>query len=280
MLDDYESVRKPLRKPYISDRNKGQDRRKNELIPKGGTNEKTEGSEDRNQFRSPRKNVDREREFNRQRPIRCFACGKTGHFKINCPDRRKGGTELVNRLIIEKEAEEILAPHMSKAIVNGFELDILRDTGSSFDIISSAYVPPHFLTEEKVWLKSALDSAAKCLPVAKVEIAGSFGTVTTKAAVTTNDPKSDLYILSNRTAELIAELESTRPATEQINAITRLQAARGEERRDPSSSAIISIPEEMKEPEHVLGEILWRWKIACLGLVLIPYKKNNQHAKP
>ncbi|GFY20172.1 retrovirus-related Pol polyprotein from transposon 412 [Trichonephila clavipes] len=87
--------------------------------------------------------------------------------------------------------------------VNGHEIDILRDTGATIDLVCAKYINPSF-SGENVWVKQPLSPELVCLPLAVVEISGNFGTVQTKAAICGNHLNQyGRYLLGNKTAELI-----------------------------------------------------------------------------
>ncbi|GFU87362.1 retrovirus-related Pol polyprotein from transposon 297 [Trichonephila clavipes] len=91
-----------------------------------------------------------------------------------------------------------------KGSVNGHEIDILRDTGATIDLVCAKYINPSSFSGENVWVKQPLSPELVCLPLAVVEISGNFGTVQTKAAVCGNHlNQHGRYLLGNKTAELI-----------------------------------------------------------------------------
>ncbi|GFW52787.1 retrovirus-related Pol polyprotein from transposon 412 [Trichonephila clavipes] len=91
-----------------------------------------------------------------------------------------------------------------KGSVNGHEIDILRDTGATIDLVCAKYINPSSFSAENVWVKQPLSPELVCLPLAVVEISGNFGTVQTKAAVCGNHlNQHGRYLLGNKTAELI-----------------------------------------------------------------------------
>ncbi|GFX32873.1 CCHC-type domain-containing protein [Trichonephila clavipes] len=91
-----------------------------------------------------------------------------------------------------------------KGSVNGHEIDILRDTGATIDLVCAKYINPSSFSGENVWVKQPLSPELVCLPLAVVEISGNFGTVQTKAAVCGNNlNQHGRYLLGNKTAELI-----------------------------------------------------------------------------
>ncbi|GFT02069.1 retrovirus-related Pol polyprotein from transposon 412 [Trichonephila clavipes] len=86
----------------------------------------------------------------------------------------------------------------------GHEIDILRDTGVTIDLVCAKYINPSSFSGENVWVKQPLSPELVCLPLAVVEISGNFGTVQTKAAVCGNHlNQHGRYLLGNKTAELI-----------------------------------------------------------------------------
>ncbi|GFS53683.1 retrovirus-related Pol polyprotein from transposon 297 [Trichonephila clavipes] len=88
--------------------------------------------------------------------------------------------------------------------VNGHEIDILRDTGATIDLVCAKYINPSSFSGENVWVKQPLRPELVCLPLAVVKISGNFGTVQTKAAVCGNHlNQHGRYLLGNKTAELI-----------------------------------------------------------------------------
>ncbi|GBN77618.1 hypothetical protein AVEN_151012-1, partial [Araneus ventricosus] len=135
----------------------------------------------------------------------CYICHSTSHLRPNCPQLNKS-KELVNRVGISEQVENLFAPYLSKALVNNEEMDILRDTGTSIDIVSRNRVRPEHFTGEVVFVKQPLDVEFRCLPLAKVELQSpEFGYIVTKAAVVDAQLDSGWYLLSNKTHELILE---------------------------------------------------------------------------
>ncbi|GFX48688.1 retrovirus-related Pol polyprotein from transposon 297 [Trichonephila clavipes] len=67
-----------------------------------------------------------------------------------------------------------------------------------------------------VWLKSPLDEICHCLPLAKIKIKTKKGEFYTKAAIKQDSSDNDLYLLGNRTAEL---LESNEQGVQLVNAV-------------------------------------------------------------
>ncbi|KAF8789932.1 hypothetical protein HNY73_005028 [Argiope bruennichi] len=89
------------------------------------------------------------------------------------------------------DEDEIMAPYTSIREVNGFSMPILRDTGSSIDVICLKVVKPEMFTGEHVW---------------------------TKAAVVSNKADKGRYLPGNGTAAII-EKSKDFPVPQQVNAI-------------------------------------------------------------
>ncbi|GFV13633.1 retrovirus-related Pol polyprotein from transposon 412 [Trichonephila clavipes] len=119
--------------------------------------------------------------------------------------------------------------------VNGHEIDILRDTGATIDLVCAKYINPSSFSGENVWVKQPLSPELVCLPLAVVEISGNFGTVQTKAAVCGNHlNQHGRYLLGNKTAELIkGNLGYNFLPVEILNAVqTRSQVKAAREERE------------------------------------------------
>ncbi|GFS95718.1 hypothetical protein TNCV_251141 [Trichonephila clavipes] len=91
--------------------------------------------------------------------------------------------------------------------INGTDRVCLRDSGSSIDVCSRSWINEDDLLGEYVWLKSPLDEICHCLPLAKIKIKTKKGEFYTKAAIKQDSSDNDLYLLGNRTAELLEDVE-------------------------------------------------------------------------
>ncbi|GFX55792.1 hypothetical protein TNCV_3428631 [Trichonephila clavipes] len=100
--------------------------------------------------------------------------------------------------------------------INGIDRVCLRDSGSSIDVCSRSWINENDLLGEYVWLKSPLDEVCHCLPLAKIKIRTKKGEFYTKAAIKQDSSDNDLYLLGNRTAEL---LESDEQGVHLVNAV-------------------------------------------------------------
>ncbi|GFW36214.1 retrovirus-related Pol polyprotein from transposon 412 [Trichonephila clavipes] len=100
--------------------------------------------------------------------------------------------------------------------INGIDRVCLRDSGSSIDVCSRSWINENDLLGEYVWLKSPLDEICQCLPLAKIKIKTKKGEFYTKAAIKQDSSDNDLYLLGNRTVEL---LESDEQAVQLVNAM-------------------------------------------------------------
>ncbi|GFW66829.1 retrovirus-related Pol polyprotein from transposon 17.6 [Trichonephila clavipes] len=147
----------------------------------------------------------RERTFEKRVIQRCYHCNMPGHIKAVCPKLIKNKTTETLNNIEGNENPDFLNPYTTKGSVNGHEIDILRDTGATIDLVCAKYINPSF-SGENVWIKQSLSPELVCLPLAAVEVSGNFGTVQTKAAVCGNHlNQHGRYLLGNKTAELIKE---------------------------------------------------------------------------
>ncbi|GBL82441.1 hypothetical protein AVEN_252577-1 [Araneus ventricosus] len=143
---------------------------------------------------------------------------------------------------------------MSKVLVNNVEMTILRDTGAPIDLVSRNHVSSEDFTVEIVWVKQPLNLNFTCLPLARIELQSSeFGRIVTKAAVIEAVLDNGVYLLGNRTADLIAKQK----LTSNVNAVvTRSQRARLESTKraetDPTTRGIVSEPAIVVEPNPIV----------------------------
>ncbi|GBN03910.1 hypothetical protein AVEN_190850-1 [Araneus ventricosus] len=122
----------------------------------------------------------RNENFERRTPPACYICHSTSHLRPSFPQLNKS-KELINRVGISDQVETLFAPYLSRALVNNEEMDILRDTGASIDIVSHNHVRPEHFTGEVVYIKQPLDFNFKCLPLAEVELQSpEFGYIVTR----------------------------------------------------------------------------------------------------
>ncbi|GFS93339.1 retrovirus-related Pol polyprotein from transposon 412 [Trichonephila clavipes] len=84
------------------------------------------------------------------------------------------------------------------------------------DVCSRSWINEDDLLGEYVWLKSPLDEICHCLPLAKIKIKTKKGEFYTKAAIKQDSSDNDLYLLGNRTAEL---LETNEQGVHLVNAV-------------------------------------------------------------
>ncbi|GFW08876.1 retrovirus-related Pol polyprotein from transposon 17.6 [Trichonephila clavipes] len=199
LFDNYEDVRKVNSKPM--------DRwgRNDKILTYSGVKEK----ENRFGKTSPRLGASvpestRERTFEKRVMQRCYHCNMPGHIKAVCPKLIKNKTTETLNNIEGNENPDFLKSYTTKGSVNGHEIDILKDTGATIDLVCAKYINPSSFSGENVWVKQPLSPELVCLPLAVVEISGNFGTVQTKAAVCGNHlNQHGRYLLGNKTAELI-----------------------------------------------------------------------------
>ncbi|GFW67375.1 retrovirus-related Pol polyprotein from transposon 297 [Trichonephila clavipes] len=199
LFDNYEDVRKVNSKPM--------DRwgRNDKILTYSGVKEK----ENRFGKTSPRLGASvpestRERTFEKRVIHRCYHCNMPGNIKAVFPKLIKNKTTETLNNIEGNENPDFLNSYTTKGSVNGHEIDMLRDTGATIDLVWAKYINPSSFSGENVWVKQPLSPELVCLPLAVVEISGNFGTVQTKAAVCGNHlNQHGRYLLGNKTAELI-----------------------------------------------------------------------------
>ncbi|GFT06678.1 retrovirus-related Pol polyprotein from transposon 17.6 [Trichonephila clavipes] len=191
LFDNYEDVRKVNSKPM--------DRlgRNDKILTYSGVKEK----ENRFGKTSPRLGASvpestREITFEKRVIPRCYDCNMPGHIKSVCTKLIKNkNTETLNN-IEGNENPDFLNSYTRKGSVNGHEIDILRDTGATIDLVCAKYINPSSLSGENVWVKQPLSPELVCLPFAVMKISGNFGTVQTKAAVCGNHLNQHVEILN------------------------------------------------------------------------------------
>ncbi|GFX40871.1 retrovirus-related Pol polyprotein from transposon 17.6 [Trichonephila clavipes] len=289
LFDNYEDVRKVNSKPM--------DRwgRNDKILTYSGIKEK----ENRFGKTSPRLGASvpestRERTFEKRVIQRCYHCNMPGHIKAGCPKLIKNKTTETLNNIEGNENPDFLNSYTTKGSVNGHEIDILRDTGATIDLVCAKYINPSSFSGENVWVKQPLSPELVCLPLAVVEISGNFGTVQTKAAVCGNHlNQHGRYLLGNKTAELIkGNLGYNFLPVEILNAVqtrSQVKAAR-EERGIDSGDAkkkgeddVIIVSSDAED--EILIPALQEYvpELALLRVTrenLINAQKNSEEIKP
>ncbi|GFW18363.1 retrovirus-related Pol polyprotein from transposon 297 [Trichonephila clavipes] len=216
-----------------------------------------------------------------------------GHIKAGCPKLIKNKTTETLNNIEGNENPDFLNSYTTKGSVNGHEIDILRDTGATIDLVCAKYINPSSFSGENVWVKQPLSPELVCLPLAVVEISGNFGTVQTKAAVCGNHlNQHGRYLLGNKTAELIkGNLGYNFLPVEILNAVqtrSQVKAAR-EERGIDSDDAKKGEDEVIIVSSDAEDEILipalqeYVPELALLRVTrenLINAQKNSEEIKP
>ncbi|GFX96613.1 retrovirus-related Pol polyprotein from transposon 412 [Trichonephila clavipes] len=288
LFDNYEDVRKVNSKPM--------DRwgRNDKILTYSGIKEK----ENRFGKTSPRLGASvpestRERTFEKRVIQRCYHCHMPGHIKAGCPKLIKNKTTETLNNIEGNENPDFLNSYTTKGSVNGHEIDILRDTGATIDLVCAKYINPSSFSGENVWVKQPLSPELVCLPLAVVEISGNFGTVQTKAAVCGNHlNQHGRYLLGNKTAELIkGNLGYNFLPVEILNAVqtrSQVKAAReergidsGDAKKGEDEVIIVSSDAE----DEILIPALQEYvpELALLRVTrenLINAQKNSEEIKP
>ncbi|GFU74753.1 retrovirus-related Pol polyprotein from transposon 297 [Trichonephila clavipes] len=148
-----------------------------------------------------------ESQFEKRKPIICYYCNETGHIKPVCPRLRKNNFETVANLTLNTGNYDPFKKFKMNTEINGIDRVCLRDSGSPVDVSSRSWINENDLLGEYVWLKSQLDEICHCLPLAKIKIKTKKGEFYTKAAIKQDSSDNDLYLLGNRTAELLEDVE-------------------------------------------------------------------------
>ncbi|GFW04655.1 uncharacterized protein TNCV_3897071 [Trichonephila clavipes] len=157
-----------------------------------------------------------ESQFEKRKPIICCYCNETGHIKPVCPRLRKNNFETVANLTLNTGNDDPFKKFKMNMEINGIDRVCLRDSRSSIGVCSRSWISENDLLCEYVWLKSPLDEICHCVPLAKIKIKTKKGEFYTKAAIKQDSCDNDLYLLGNRTAELI---ESSGQGVQMINAV-------------------------------------------------------------
>ncbi|GFY23576.1 retrovirus-related Pol polyprotein from transposon 412 [Trichonephila clavipes] len=160
--------------------------------------------------------LETDNQFEKRKPIICYYCNETGHIKPVCPRLRKTNFETVANLTLNTGNYDPFKKFKMNMEINGIDRVCLRDSGSSIDVCSRSWINENDLLGEYVWLKSPLDEICHCLPLAKIKIKTKKGEFYTKAAIKQDSSDNDLYLLGNRTAEL---LESDEQGVHLVNAV-------------------------------------------------------------
>lgn len=72
--------------------------------------------------------------FEKRKGMSCFEYRSLSHLRYSCPELKKK-SKRINQLAGLEGLDEICEPFMSRGKVNGRELNILRDSGSSIEVI-------------------------------------------------------------------------------------------------------------------------------------------------
>ncbi|GBM97951.1 hypothetical protein AVEN_42498-1 [Araneus ventricosus] len=252
-LDEYESVRDLMRrKPaYYNTRDRNSAGQKRNPLPTKGP-QKEKAPETSGHFKTSKYNES----FERKKQVKCFNCNSTGHIRPNCPLLKKNveSAASLNR-VINVQDSYLLSPYTYIGKVNGYEMPILRDTGTTIDIVCRNRTKPEMLTGENIWVQQPFDEAPICLPLAEVELEGEFGQVVTKAAVVWSQIDKGRYLLGNRTAALL-ERAKEGLILHQINAIQTRAQKRIADQEKASSDTKTSDPEKEEGVEIITDDAI------------------------
>ncbi|KAH6946729.1 hypothetical protein HPB50_014769 [Hyalomma asiaticum] len=146
-----------------------------------------------------KENSEKEKNFESKKPLLCFRCQEPGHIAAGC---RK--PKLVFSVTgSDDENMQLLRPYLRDLVVNGKDCKVLRDSGTTMDIVHPDYVEATHFTGECAWIRQVAQKNSICLPIAKVTIEGPFGVLETEAAVSPNLPTQYPYLFSNKSDMLL-----------------------------------------------------------------------------
>nr|XP_054765748.1 uncharacterized protein LOC129272660 [Lytechinus pictus] len=116
------------------------------------------GREDRSQYssngRGDRANQNKRYTQGNNRPQRCYKCDKLGHIAVNCPNKPSDSRErneknqrtyLCRTRTVERETHSGLTNYMSKAMLGGREIELLRDCGCTHSLARTDLVDPNLV---------------------------------------------------------------------------------------------------------------------------------------
>ncbi|CAL1262712.1 unnamed protein product [Larinioides sclopetarius] len=141
-LDEYDNVRNLWKKKSYSGSSK-------DRFPTWKSKSATEGKTSlpiKKEENEVKKSATNTEDFEKRKTLRCYKCGSKDHIRPNCPLlKNKESSATINRLF-EAYEDELMSPHTSMGEVNGFPMPILRDTGSSIDVVCLKVVKPKMFT--------------------------------------------------------------------------------------------------------------------------------------
>ena len=108
----------------------------------------------------------------------CYQCHRRGHYKADCPQRhsysyRKG---VVSFLHSPTRDSQSFRRFCQRGKVDGQEVDLMIDTGSSCTLVQRNLVSDESLTGETMEVTFA-DGRSRQVPLAHVEMAGPVGVI-------------------------------------------------------------------------------------------------------
>src|SRR5207253_4090496 len=86
--------------------------------------------------------------FDKPRTFTCYNCGTPVHKAQNCPHPRREKPSNINLVKNLQSPGELLKKYLHNWKVNGQETSILKDTGSSDDLVSRKLISKHHYTGE------------------------------------------------------------------------------------------------------------------------------------
>src|SRR5215467_15905731 len=142
--------------------------------------------------------------FDRRYQPKCFSCGSPDHLRPQCTRLREKSVPQpqVNKVGLEN-LHEYDAKFMRQGKINNNIMTMLRDSGSTLDVVSNNHISPEMLNGEKVWVNHPFLKEPICLPLAELKVQYKNKKVLATAIVLDDTLDSGMYLLGNRTAALL-----------------------------------------------------------------------------
>ncbi|GBM41211.1 hypothetical protein AVEN_180517-1 [Araneus ventricosus] len=214
MLDEYDSIRSLWKKKSYSGSSK-------ERFPTWKAKSPIESKASlpvKKEEHGVKKSTTNTEDFEK-RTFSFYKCWSKEHIRPNCPLlMNKESSATVNHLF-EAYEDDVMSPHTSMGEINGFPMPILRDTGSSIDVVCLKVVKPEMFTGEHVWVQQPLDDApmeqnrSYCGKDEKIPVPQQVNAIQTRAQKRLEKQEEVVYV---KNKDIISVEETEMAATEEI----------------------------------------------------------------